>query len=126
MITFWEKITLLHAENNRPKDKIFRDRLSRHYYDVYQLIKSGIDDLAIGDFPLLHDVIEHKKKYFKVGWAKYEEAIPGTIRIYPHDALLKSLRDDYRQMEHMLFGEIPDLDTVIQVIKDFENRLNSQ
>ncbi len=59
--TFWEKITLLHSENKRPKEKTFGDRLSRHYYDVYQLIKTGISDIALKDLSLLLGVIQHKK-----------------------------------------------------------------
>src|SRR3990167_1748670 len=58
--TFWEKITLLHGENNRPQEKLFGDRLSRHYYDVHQLVKKGISENALTDLTLLLDVIEHK------------------------------------------------------------------
>ena len=124
--TFWEKITLLHAENNRPRDKVFRDRLSRHYYDVYRLVKSGVADLAVENLPLLYDVIEHKKRYFRARWAKYEDAVPGTMKIYPHNALRERLIDDYKQMQHMLFGEIPSFDKIITVIKDLENRINRE
>ena len=33
--TFWEKITILHHEANRPKESEMPLRYSRHYYDVY-------------------------------------------------------------------------------------------
>ncbi len=122
--TFWEKVTLLHAENNRPKEKDFKDRLSRHYYDIYQLVKNGVADTSIKNFSLLYNVIDHKRKYFRASWAKYEEAIPGTITIYPHNDLHKNLMNDYKQMEHMLFGEIPDFNTIIQTVKILENKLN--
>ena len=35
--TFWEKATILHMWHHAPADKKFRDRQSRHYYDVVQL-----------------------------------------------------------------------------------------
>ncbi|MBP9692249.1 MAG: nucleotidyl transferase AbiEii/AbiGii toxin family protein [Alphaproteobacteria bacterium] len=122
--TFWEKITLLHAENNRPQEKTSGDRISRHYYDVHQLIMKGIADLALQDLALLKDVIEHKKKYFRTGWAKYEEAIPGSLKIYPQEALKKALVEDYQEMEQMIFGFIPSFNEVLETIKKFEETLN--
>src|SRR5262249_48027287 len=35
--TFWEKATALHMWYHAPADKKFRDRQSRHYYDVVRL-----------------------------------------------------------------------------------------
>lgn len=122
--TFWEKITLLHGENNRPKEKAFGDRLSRHYYDVHQLVKKGISENALTDLTLLLDVIEHKKKYFKAGWAKYEEAIPGTLAIYPHGDLREVLDEDYRKMEQMIFGPVPSFKKILETIKEFEDTVN--
>lgn len=122
--TFWEKITLLHGENNRPKEKAFGDRLSRHYYDVHQLVEKGIAEDALNDLSLLKDVIEHKKKYFRTGWAKYEEAIPGTLVIYPQENLRELLDEDYRKMEQMIFGPLPSFAKILESIKDFEEKVN--
>lgn len=123
--TFWEKITLLHAENNRPIDSAIGDRLSRHYYDIHQLLDKGIGDSALVDISLLHDVIEHKRKYFRSAWAKYEEAIPETLQISPNNHLKLLLREDYKQMREMLFGTIPSFDEIIASINDFEKRVNN-
>lgn len=122
--TFWEKITLLHAEFNRPQHKASADRLSRHYYDVHQLIINGVADLAIENIPLLYDVINHKKKYFRAAWAQYEDAIPGTLKIVPHAALQEILNKDYKEMDYMLFGEIPEFLTIIKSLQDFEDSVN--
>lgn len=122
--TFWEKITLLHAENHRPLDKTFGDRLSRHYYDLHQLIKAGISQTALSDLTLLYDVINHKKKYFRAGWAQYDTAIPGTLSIVPNQRLQEPLLKDYTQMENMLFGEIPQFESIIESLKTFEDQIN--
>lgn len=122
--TFWEKITLIHSENNRPKDKQFGDRLSRHYYDIYQLIHKGIGQKALKDISLLHDVIRHKSKYFKSAWANYETAVPPTLSIYPNDLLKQKLQEDYRQMRGMLFGNPPSFDEILEAIEKFQNELN--
>ena len=34
--TYWEKATLIHAECNRKKVKANAERLSRHWYDLFQ------------------------------------------------------------------------------------------
>ncbi len=124
--TFWEKITLIHAENNRPAEKALGDRLSRHYYDIHQLLKNGIADSALKDLSLLYDVIDHKNKYFRSGWTKYEEAIPGSLCITPHVTLREKLDSDYRQMEQMIFGSIPAFSDVLESIRMFENQLNAK
>jgi hypothetical protein len=122
--TFWEKVTLLHAENHRPIEKSFGDRLSRHYYDLYQMIKDGVADRAISNLSLLYDVIDHKKKYFRAGWAQYETAVPGTLSITPNSYLQGILEKDYAQMQHMLFDEIPEFHVIIESLQRFEDRIN--
>ena len=46
--TFLEKLFLLHEEFHRPTYKMRVDRLSRHLYDIYHLIKAGIAAKAVG------------------------------------------------------------------------------
>lgn len=123
--TFWEKITLLHAENNRPPEKPMGDRLSRHYYDIHQLLDKGIGHSALENIPLLYDVIEHKQKYFRSAWAKYEEATPKTLKISPNERLESLLKEDYKQMQVMLFGEIPSFNEIMGSIKDFEKQVKA-
>jgi len=123
--TFWEKITLIHAENHRPREKSFGDRLSRHYYDLHLLIKDGIANKAVSNLALLSDVIDHKKKYFRAGWAQYETAIPGTLSIVPNPYLQEVLEKDYAQMQHMLFGDKPEFQTIIESLKGFEETVNN-
>lgn len=123
--TFWEKITLLHAENHRPETKELGDRMSRHYYDVYKMIQANITELALKDMDLLDDVIENKKKYFRRAWAQYDSAKPGTLNILPNKALMAYLEADYKKMEQMIFGEIPSFARVIHTIQEFEKSFNS-
>jgi len=51
--TFWEKLTILHAEAHRPADKRLPSRYARHYYDVYKLVESGVHKKALVDTTLL-------------------------------------------------------------------------
>ena len=122
--TFWEKVTLLHAENNRPKDKSTGDRLSRHYYDLYKILHTDIPEKAFEDLSLLKDVIDNKKRYFRSAWAHYEKAIPGSLKITPQTHLLEFLEADYQKMSLMIFGEIPKFNEIINAIQSFEEKFN--
>lgn len=56
--------------------------------------------------------------------AHYETAIPGTLRIVPNAKLHRALDKDYKQMERMLFGEIPSFDSILSSLEEFESKLN--
>jgi hypothetical protein len=94
--TFWEKATVLHMWHNAPADKKFRDRQSRHYYDVVQLYKHESGKAAIKDTDLLLKVARHKEVFFPAAWARYADAKPGTLRLVPPDTRLPELEQDYR------------------------------
>lgn len=59
--TFWEKAMLLHEEGFRPADKPRRVRLSRHYYDLWCLIRKGIAAQATTDPALFSRVARHRQ-----------------------------------------------------------------
>ena len=58
--SFWEKITILHQEANRPEGKRMLPRYSRHYYDVYQMGNSPVKENALHDIALLQKVVDFK------------------------------------------------------------------
>ena len=123
--TFWEKATILHAENNINKPDRVKERLSRHLYDLVMLYRSDIGKEAIKDIDLLAKVAEHKKFYFRSGAANYDEAKPGTLKIVPHDAILQAFKQDYEKMGSMFSGEILSFDAIISELKQLENSINS-
>lgn len=122
--TFWEKATLLHAWHHAPASKAFRDRQSRHYYDVVRLYEKGIGKEALRDIELLLKVAEHKDVFFPAASAKYEEARPGTLRLVPPWDRLPELEQDYRKMQEMIFAEPPSLDHILDVLKEIEALFN--
>lgn len=122
--TFWEKATLLHAWHHAPADKPFRDRQSRHYYDVVCLYEKGIGKVALRDTNLLLKVAEHKDVFFPAASAKYEEARPGTLRLVPPQARLPEVEQDYRKMQEMIFTQPPPLEHLLTVLKEIETLIN--
>lgn len=122
--TFWEKATILHAEFYRPADRAMPDRFSRHYCDFHELIRKGVAQAATARPELLARVAQHKHLFFKTSWARYGEATKGTLRITPPDHRLKPLRDDYARMQQMYFGEPPDFDKMVALLKEWESVFN--
>lgn len=122
--TFWEKVTILHMWHHAHVNKKFRDRQSRHYYDVVRLYEHESGKAAIKDTDLLLSVAQHKKVFFPAAWARYADAKPGTLRIVPPDARLPELEQDYRKMQEMIFGEPPAFERLLEVLREIERHVN--
>jgi len=123
--TFWEKATILHHEAHRPDTSMMPLRYSRHYYDLYCLAHSDIKKKAFADITLLQHVVDFKKKFYPRGWAKYDEARPGTFCLMPPAHSMKTLESDYKKMREMIYGIRPDYTTLMQYIKQLESEINA-
>lgn len=123
--TFWEKAMILHRLYHSPEDKGISKRMSRHYYDIYEMGRAGIFEKASGQVELMKSVVNFNRLFFKYSWLNYDEAKPGSFRMVPRDAeRLKSLKADYRQMEPMFFKDPPTFDQIIAGLQDIEDRIN--
>jgi len=122
--TFWEKVIILHVEAHRPEDKPQPLRYSRHYYDVFKLLETEIATNSLKDLKLLEDVVSFKDRFYPSGWARYDLAEIGTFKLVPNDTRIKSLRDDYAQMQEMIYGDYPDFDLIIIKLSQLQNKLN--
>ncbi len=122
--TFWEKVTLLHAEYHRPANNPAPKGLSRHYYDVHQLALHNVGKEALQDLDLLKRVVTHKRLFFSSAWAHYETAVPGDIRLVPTEERMGSLRADYGRMREMIFGDAPAWEQIVAGLRELEARIN--
>jgi len=123
--TFWEKVMLLHEETYRPTEKRHAARLSRHYYDVWCLIKRGIADEAIADTGLFERIAAHRAVFFRYTWMDYATLKPGTLRLMPTRERLTAWQQDYESMrETMFFGETPEFIEILMQIDEFQNKFN--
>jgi hypothetical protein len=124
--TFWEKVTLLHAESHRPTDKAIPEGLSRHYYDVQQLLRHDIGPHALDRRDLLIRVVAHKQRFFSSAWANYGAAVTGGLRLVPPERRMASLRADYSRMREMIFGEVPSWAEIVRALERLEERINHE
>lgn len=124
--TFWEKATILHAWHHLPQSKPLPERQSRHYFDLAKLYEKGHGEKALANLGLLMSVAAHKSIFFRSPPAKYEEAVPGTLRLLPTPQRRKELEIDYAKMRQMIFGEVPPLDHVFDVLSELERKINEK
>ena len=123
--TFWEKLTILHAEAHRPADKALPSRYARHYYDVYKLVESGVHTRALTDLKLLEDVVIFKQRFYPSGWANYDTATLAELVLQPSKNHIDALKMDYQQMQEMLFGSKPHFEDIIGALISLEDDIHS-
>lgn len=116
--TFLEKMILLHEEFQKPVEKVRHERMSRHLYDVGQIIKTKYGQKAMQDIELFNSIIEHRKKLTPVKIVDYEKLTIDQLKILPPAEFYDLYEKDYKEMqENMIFGETLDFDKLIELIK---------
>ena len=122
--TFWEKATILHHEAYRPDDSMQPPRNSRHYYDMFQMANAPVKDSALADLALLESVVAFKQRFYPRGWARYDLARPGTLRLVPEGHVQDVLKADYRAMRIMIYGEYPEFESILSTLQGLEDEIN--
>ena len=126
--TYWEKLLILHGwhcgfrdEGRLPKDQ---HRLSRHYYDAAMITATELGAKALQDHELLDDVRRHNLMAFPQRWKRFDEAVPGKVRLLPQPDLMAVVERDYRAMQGMIMGDAPEFDWIIAQTRIAETRAN--
>lgn len=100
-------------------------RYSRHYYDLFCICNSQYKEKAYQNLELLDKVVKFKQKFYPRGWAKYEDAKPGTIRLIPANNHISELKSDYTNMRNMIYGYYPSFDELMKSIQKLEVEINN-
>ena len=126
--TFWDKIIILHGlrqwHDRRGELRHGGQRVSRHYYDVHQLMQAASAHEWQADRALAFDCAQHARLFFGSVDLGLNTAIPGTFTLTPSAAMRDALARDYAAMSGMIFGEIPALDAVLASAERFEQIVN--
>lgn len=123
--TFWEKATILHQEANRTSDKLLPSRHARHYYDLAMMARSSVKEQAFARLDLLEAVVEFKQRFYPSGWAKYEEAKVGTLKLLPAPFRYAELHKDYTAMQNMIFEKHLSFEEILETLEVLEHEINS-
>lgn len=124
--TFWEKLALLHEEAHRVGDAPPKARLARHYYDVWALIRAGVEERATAAPSLFARVAAHRVVFFRKSREAQASLQPGALRVLPTGARRSAWNRDYEAMrESMFYGETPSFAEILDVVGEFERVFNA-
>lgn len=76
------------------------------------------------DGELLKKVAEFKRLFYPRGWAHYELARVGSLKLYPAEHLISDLKKDYENMSRMIYGNYPPFDELMSQICEAEKIIN--
>lgn len=120
--TFLEKLILLHEEFQKPIEKIRHLRMSRHFYDIGQLIHTEYGQAAIVDQDLFNSIIDHRRALTPMPNTNYGDLAITNLGIVPPDEFYDLYDNDYKKMQNsMIHGETMDFKTLIEIISEALN-----
>lgn len=126
--TFWDKIIILHGlrqwHDRRGVLRHGGQRVSRHYYDVHQLLRHEQARQWLSNRALATDCAQHARLFFGSPDLGLTTAAHGSFTLNPSPDMREALRADYAAMAGMVFGDVPTLDAVLSSIAKVEEVLN--
>jgi hypothetical protein len=127
--TFWDKVIILHGlrqwHDRHGELRHGGQRISRHYYDVHQLMQAASAHEWQADRALAIDCAQHARLFFGSADLGLDAATAGTFTLTPSPAMRDVLARDYAAMSGMIFGEIPAFDAVLASAERFEQLVNT-
>lgn len=119
--TFLEKAFLLCEEYQKREPRTYR--MSRHFYDLEKLSHTDYMNMALSDSNLYYDIVEHRKKFYHVGYVNYDKELPETITIVPREELVSKYEEDYNDMRSsFIYGEALEFSDLLKFLKTLQER----
>lgn len=127
--TFWDKIIILHGlrqwHDRRGVLRHGGQRVSRHYYDIHQLMRHERAPPWLENRALAADCATHARLFFGSADLGLTTAMHGSFTLTPSPAMREALIADYTAMTGMIFGDAPSLDAILETVATVERRVNS-
>lgn len=115
--TFLEKLLLLHEEFQKPEDKIRHFRMSRHFYDIGQILQSEFGPAALADQALFRSIVAHRRALTPVKAVNYDSLTLQALQLIPPGPHLKYYAADYQEMRSsMIQGKSEDFPVLLHEI----------
>lgn len=99
--------------------------MSRHLYDVYNIMQTKIADEALADDYLYDSVIEHRRKFIGLKGFDYDSLRKKMLKIVPTGEIRANWETDYKNtVANMIMGEAPSFEDIMLALEDLNNRIN--
>jgi len=115
--TFLEKLILLHEEFQKPIEMVRHLRMSRHFYDIGQILDSDYGQEALKNTDLFNSIIEHRKVLTPMKTTDYNSLSLQKLKIVPPKEHLENYKSDYKEMQNsMIHGNSLGFDVLLDKI----------
>lgn len=123
--TFLEKAFLLSEEfqKEHPRSK----RMSRHLYDLERIMDTSYGQSAIKDTTLYKALVEHRRKFYHLGYVNYDADYPTGIHFVPSGETLDAFHRDYNEnmVDGYIYGKAMPFEDLIARIALLQERFRS-
>jgi hypothetical protein len=99
--------------------------MSRHLYDITRMLDTPIVEKALNNTDLYKSIIAHRRMFIAMKDFDYDTLSPATINIIPPESVIANWEEDYSKMQTMIYGEYVPFNKLIDKIKQFNKRINS-
>ena len=83
-------------------------------------------EIALNDLVLYHEIVEHRRKFYHVGYVDYDKELPANIQIIPSEELMPAYEADYNEMkESFIYGDALDFNELMKKLTEIERRFRS-
>lgn len=80
-------------------------------------------DKALNDSTLYYDIVEHRKKFYHVGYVDYDKELPASITIVPREELISKYEVDYNDMRSsFIYGKALEFADLLKFLKTLQER----
>ncbi len=128
--TFWDKVVIAHGLRRwferRGMLRQAGERVSRHYYDLYCMLRHDAGRQALSDIGVAADCVAHARMFFDRPDYDLASAKPGSFAIHPTTPMIAPLRRDYENTRAMIFGEAPDFHMVLDAVAELDAMVNDR
>lgn len=122
--TFLEKAFLLNEEFQKEKPRSLR--MTRHLYDLEHMMDTEFGRRALSDIELYAKIVEHRRKFYHVGYADYDKDYPDKIDFIPPEHCLSAWKSDYAELlEHFVYGEKISFEQLLERISELQRRFRN-
>ena len=120
--TFIEKALLLNEEFQKEKPRSLR--MSRHLYDLDRIMDTDYGKAALADGELYKAIVEHRRKFYHLGYVDYSKDYPAQINFIPSGELLKAFKNDYdaNMVDGYIYGEAKTFDALMNRMQELLSR----
>jgi hypothetical protein len=100
--------------------------MSRHIYDIEQMMHTPVVEEALNDDELYHSVIEHRRIFIGLKGFDYSTLAKNTLNVIPPQSVYNEWERDYENMrKNMIYVEAKPFNELIDELRSLNERIKA-